>query len=361
MLMMVKDKSNLRTFLLVLSIWSIIAIIAATTAFIALEGKETTLWLKILKPMLVYYYVWGFYSFVIFQIVLQKSSALSKPLIQLTLHLLSALFITTMQARIVYGEDWQDWLLGESSRGFWLLCGFIYLFIFIVALLIKRNHQLKAKDKETAQMRLRSSQLENQLSLAQIDALKMQINPHFLFNALNSIAALIELESNQQAYRTTELLGDLLRSTLIYSSESQISLRDELIFVNRYIELEQVRFADRFKFHQDIDPAAENAQVPALILQPLIENSFKHGISQSKQLVEIKLTIKISDTKLMIELHDNAATCYEDHSIEEGYGLSNIRKRLALMYNNKAVFNFSRGDKDGFCNELVIPFKNINH
>lgn len=350
-----QHKTSLRTLLLGLSVWSIIAIIAATTAFIALKGDQPTLWFNILKPMLMYYYTWGLYSVVIFQLVLTRHSILSTPAAQLIVHLLSALMVTLVLARITHPDNWQNWLFGERSVGFWLLCSFIYLFIFIAATVVKKSRQLRLKEKQMAQVRLRSSQLENQLSLAQIDALKMQINPHFLFNALNSIAALIELESNTQAYRTTELLGDLLRSTLSHNSESQIPLKDELTFVNRYIELEQVRFSERFKFTQSFDPKAENALLPALILQPLIENSFKHGIGKSNQTVDVELSITIENQQLYIQLTDNAS---KDQSlpIEEGYGLSNIRKRLSLMYDDKATFELSRCDDGRFINALSIPF-----
>lgn len=349
-------RSRMRTILLGLSIWSIIAIIAATTAFIALKGDQPAFWFSILKPMLVYYYLWGLFSIVIFRLTLTTHSLISHPVSQILLHLAAALTITAAQARITHPENWQNWMFGERAAGFWLLSCFIYLFILITALLVKKNRQLRAKEMEMAQVRLHSSQLENQLNLAQMDALKMQINPHFLFNALNSIAALIELDCNKKAYYTTELLGDLLRSTLTNGSESLIPLAEELTFVGRYIELEKVRFDERFNYHEHISEQAKDAKIPALILQPLVENTFKHGVAKTNQTVEISLTIVVKAQMLHIELQDNAPAGQPEGPVKDGYGLYNIRKRLQLLFENQAQLNVCFDKTGGCTSQLIIPF-----
>jgi LytS/YehU family sensor histidine kinase len=211
------------------------------------------------------------------------------------------------------------------------------------------------RDREAREARLRSSLLENQLNLARMDALKMQVNPHFLFNALNSIAALIETDRNVEAYHTTELLGGLLRSALDQSSDRFLTLQQELEFVERYINVEKVRFGSRITFRVTADEACRATQVPALILQPLIENSIKHAVNRSTAPVAIELYARQSGELLELRLTDNGPGLAADSTAGGGYGLANIHKRLALAYHGAAQLRVENRRDGGVCATLVLP------
>src|SRR5689334_2128674 len=138
---------------------------------------------------------------------------------------------------------------------------------------------LRQKERLAAQLQLERSQLETSLRQAQLDALRMQLNPHFLFNTLQTISVLM-MDDTASANRMLVRLSDLLRSTLRSSVDSLTMLRDEIAFLSAYLEIEQVRFADRLRVEWNIDPRADLALVPTLLLQPLVENAIRYGIAR---------------------------------------------------------------------------------
>ena len=272
--------SNPKTLAAVVSAWAIVAVIATTTAFIAVRGDNVSTWLQIFRPMVLYYTVWVVVSLLIYRIVETLNGTPARRTLAVAAHV--ALFVTVALSLpfIVHFESWRTWLYGARAPGFHTLAAVIYSLNLGGSLLIRFYRLSVARDREARDARLRSSLLENQLNLARMDALKMQINPHFLFNALNSIAALIETDRNVEAYHATELLGNLLRSALDQSRRRFLDLDSELEFVRRYIDVEKVRFGSRISFEVEVDEGCGACKVPALILQPLIENSIKHAVNR---------------------------------------------------------------------------------
>ena len=347
--------SNVKTLAAVVLTWGIVAVIATTTAFIAIRGSNLATWLQIFGPMVLYYSVWIVISLAIYRIVETLNGTPAKRVMAVFAHLALFAIVALSLPFIVHYNDWQTWLYGERAPGYHTLAAVIYLLNLGGSLLIRFYRLSVTRDREARDARLRSSLLENQLNLARMDALKMQINPHFLFNALNSIAALIETDRKVEAYHATELLGGLLRSALDQSSERFLPLRQELEFVERYIEVEKVRFGSRIRFESRIDDGTLDREVPALILQPLIENTIKHAVNRSAGDVVIAVSAESDGGRTEIVVSDNGPGLGDDAAPQEGYGLGNVRKRLSLLYGESADLSIRNRPTGGVQVSLTMP------
>jgi two-component system, LytTR family, sensor kinase len=208
----------------------------------------------------------------------------------------------------------------------------------------------------------RTAQLRSELVGAQLQALKMQIQPHFLFNTLNSISSLV-LTNPPQAHQMIAQLGDFLRLTLDYSEDQLVPLAEELRFLRSYLEIEQIRFSDRLKVNFNVEPEISGAMVPHLVLQPIVENSIKHAVSHRKNggLIEIKAD-KFED-KLRLKIKDNGAG-NEAETIDPkknekdrsyGTGLTNVKNRLEHFYGDDGSFEMRNNENKGTTVILVIP------
>lgn len=179
----------------------------------------------------------------------------------------------------------------------------------------------------------RTVELEGQLARAQLQALRMQLNPHFLFNALNTIAALIH-EQPEIADRTVTRLSELLRASLDRSNDQEIPLAQELDFLDRYLAIEQTRFGDRLRVAIEVPDPLREAFVPALVLQPIVENAIRHGIEEREADGRIVIRATRRDGQLELTVTDNGPglAAGETRFKREGIGLSNTRSRLRHLY-----------------------------
>ncbi len=192
--------------------------------------------------------------------------------------------------------------------------------------------------------------LESQVGTreAELRALRAQIDPHFLFNSLNSINALIGADP-EAARRMCERLGDFMRHTLRLGARHLVPLRDELALIDRYLDIEQVRFGDRLHVAREIDPEAGVCLVPPLLLQPLVENAIKHGVAQRIEGGTIALRVARTAATLRIEV-DNPVDADAPRTTGEGVGLENVRRRLDDAASLRAV-----RDGDHFRVALTLP------
>ena len=347
--------SNARTLAAVVVTWGIVAVIATTTAFIAIRGSTLSEWFSIFGPMTSYYAVWVVVSLLIYRIVEWSSGSPARRALGAVAHLLLFGAVALSLPFIVHSGDWRTWLIGERAPGFHTLAVVVYALNLGGSLLIHFYRLSVARDRDAREARLKSSLLENQLNLARMDALKMQINPHFLFNALNSIAALIETDRKVEAYHATELLGGLLRSSLDRSGDRMLTLEQELDFVRRYVDVEKVRFGSRIEFAVHADEAAMEASVPALILQPLIENAIKHTLGSAAKRVLIEVRAERRGDMLDIRLCDDGPGVDPTDRPKQGYGLQNVSKRLELLYDGKAEFEMANRTEGGVRATIRIP------
>jgi LytS/YehU family sensor histidine kinase len=175
---------------------------------------------------------------------------------------------------------------------------------------------------------------------AQLAALQARMNPHFLFNALNTIAALIP-EDPGGAERATESLARVLRVTLERTGESMGTVAEEVAYVRSCLDIEQQRFGDRLRVEWAIDPAVESAPLPPLILQPLVENSVRHGVGGRLDGIAVRIAVTQSNGALILSVDDSGPGMPGAHV--EGTGLGNLRKRLASLYGSSASLEIDRG------------------
>jgi len=204
---------------------------------------------------------------------------------------------------------------------------------------------------------LRTSQLETQLAHAQLQALKMQLHPHFLFNTLNAISVLIRKDPDI-ARRTVGRLSDLLRLTLENAGDHEVPLKTELEFLDQYLQIERTRFGDRLTVRLNVSRDLLEARVPNLILQPLVENAIKHGISTQRGPGLIEICAQRENGKLILQVRDNGPGLSKrgKTSIKEGVGLMNIRARLQQLYGAASTFDLLNGEQNGLTARVVIPF-----
>ncbi len=201
---------------------------------------------------------------------------------------------------------------------------------------------------------LRASQLETRLAQAQLQVLKIQLQPHFLFNTLHAISALVQKDPDA-ADHTIALLSDLLRLTLETGSEQEVSLQRELDFVERYLEIEQTRFGDRLTVRIEIADDVRDARVPSFVLQPLVENAIRHGIAPRSEGGRIEIIASRRDGELTMLVQDNGQGCMQT-TICEGLGLRNTRARLEQLYGAGDRLVLTPAPAGGTVVTLNIPF-----
>ena len=199
-----------------------------------------------------------------------------------------------------------------------------------------RSHFYRAQQRER-----RAAQLELQLGEARLDALRSQLRPHFLFNALNTVAMLARQGKNEQAVQTVAGLGQLLRATLDRDSQ-WIDLASEIEWAQLYLDIEQTRFEDRLSLELDVDEGLLDLKVPSLILQPLVENAVIHGLAKSEQGGHLILKASELDGRLELQvINDGPPPAPED---DEGIGLGNTRARLDQLFGDQAELTLTRRD-----------------
>jgi two-component system LytT family sensor kinase len=234
----------------------------------------------------------------------------------------------------------------------------LYWTTVAVANVLSYFRTLRQKERLAAQLQLERSQLETSLRQAQLDALRMQLNPHFLFNTLQTISVLM-MDDTVSANRMLVRLSDLLRSTLRSSVDSVTPLGNEIAFLRAYLEIEQIRFADRLRVEWNVEPEAERAMVPTLLLQPLVENSIRHGIARLSVPGIIRVSANIADDRLGLSVFDTGPGLSEDPGETNGHGigLSNTRKRLKQLYPEHEM-EIVAGAAGGFevCMSIPVTF-----
>jgi two-component system LytT family sensor kinase len=206
---------------------------------------------------------------------------------------------------------------------------------------------------------VRTLQLEAQLSKAQLEALKMQLHPHFLFNTLHSISALLT-QDTEAARKMITRLGDFLRLTLENSGSEEVTLQQEMEFLTCYLAIERIRFQDRLLTRIDVADDTLDAKVPNLILQPIVENAIRHGIASRSTPGLIEIEAKHINGLVRIQVRDNGPGLSE-HRISEnlfnrGLGLANTGQRLERLYGSRHLFDLRNHPNGGFVVTMEIPF-----
>ena len=284
----------------------------------------------------------------------------------LTLHLLFGAAISLLQlAMYVYVRQW---LIGDAAKPFSPLDSFqnfivaefhanllLYLTVLGLQQAFGYYRRFREREQRAAQLKLEAAQLETQLARAQLDALKMQLQPHFLFNTLNTISVLMQ-EDTAAANRMLMRLSELLRATLKNNHENEISLRQELEFLRSYLEIEQTRFQDRLKIRIDAAPDTLDARVPNLILQPLVENAIRHAVAPRVEETLVEVCAERANGHLRLTVRDDGEGIGEKDFESGGIGLANTRARLEKLYGAEQRFEISEARARGLEVAITIPF-----
>ncbi len=244
------------------------------------------------------------------------------------------------------GNEWLNFITG--SRPLYFVESIIIVWVFIGFLLIFDFYRRYVNQSKLA------AELETELSKAQLRTLRAQLEPHFLFNTLNTITALVKRNKNNQAIDALHGLSSLLRNVL-NEKKQIISLEEELDLVRQYLEIETIRFQDRLSVEYHITEESKKHRLPSLILQPLIENAVKHGISKFLGKGSIKVTAALNEGYLSIEIY-NSLPIGSQHIQPEGngIGLINVRERLMKIYGTGAHLEMNP-DHEGVSVSLKIP------
>ena len=244
------------------------------------------------------------------------------------------------------------------SVGRWSYTPVLIYFAGICALYaVGFYRELRAGQQLTGELRLANARLETRLVRASLDALKMQLHPHFLFNTLNSITSLIRNNRTQEAEDVVAGLGELLRRALEHRQEAMATLESELEFLRRYFDIERVRFQDRLRIEYDVAEDCLLAQVPSLLLQPLAENAMKHGISRDPEARLLRLSARTERSQLILTVYNDGPPLPRDELIDgPGIGVQNTRARLHMLYGDEARFELRDQPPRGVVARVTLPF-----
>jgi signal transduction histidine kinase len=211
---------------------------------------------------------------------------------------------------------------------------------------------------ESRRSETQAALLAAQLAEARLGALRMQLNPHFLFNSLNTILVMVRDGDGRNAADSIERLAGVLRRILKVDREHEVALADEIEFLEQYLAIEQARFSDRLRPRFEVPGSVRRAAVPELILQPVIENALRHGIGQRTDSGALTVSARRDGGDLVLTVRDDGAGL-PAAGVREGVGLSNTRERLATMYGERASLRLSPGDPGGAVAEIRLPFRDL--
>ena len=210
--------------------------------------------------------------------------------------------------------------------------------------------------REALRLQLHSSQLEKKLVEAHLSALKMQLQPHFLFNTLNAITVLVRQQQGPQAEEMLSRLSDLLRLVLEDVEAQEVPLSRELEYLELYLSIEQVRFQDRLRVNLAVDPECLDAAVPYMALQPIVENAIRHGIGRSSSAGSLVISARHSGESLVVEIADDGPGLSGDGMPKRGIGVSNTRARLEQLYGASARLAIENGPTGGAVARMTLPY-----
>lgn len=228
--------------------------------------------------------------------------------------------------------------------------------VILYGLILLTWSMLESRER-LARQRTETARLNEQLSKAQLNALRRQIEPHFLFNALNAAAGLVREGRNDEAVTMIARLSDFLRRVVEDSDRQEVPLEEELEFTRKYLDIQKARFADRLQFAMDVPPDVLEAQVPSLILQPMVENAVKHGIAQRVQGGAIRISACRNNGTLTMRVYNDGPNLPADwEKNASGIGITNVRTRLRGLYGDEFELKLQNQPTGGVEASLSVPF-----
>jgi two-component system LytT family sensor kinase len=342
-------------YLLGFGFWTLLGLSFASQFYLssAKAGLEVS-WKQAVNYALADWYVFALLSIPVIQLARRFRFEAGTWGRSLAAHAIASIFFSLayIVLRAWVGQWQSQTAFSEVVKSLLVKTWHYNLLIYWVILAVSHAFDYYRKYRERE---LRASELEKHLAQAKLQALQMQLNPHFLFNTLHSISSLMHNDI-EAADRMIARLSDLLRAALAGAGTQQVTLRQELDLLQLYLAIEQVRFGSRLTVRMNIAPDTLGAQVPNLILQPLVENAIRHGIEPRARPGCIELQAHRKDGALALVVSDDGAGLGDNGTIEEGVGLSNTRARLRELYGPAHRFELARGQGGGVRVEMSIPF-----
>lgn len=341
-------------------VWTLLGVSFALSTYLGARQDNIQLsWKRVLSGYLADFYLWGMLSPLIFLLARRFELRKHFPrnvLIHLGASVVLSGFVISAASPLVWYLGYPNLARNPTLAILWRNNAFspyyfhqgltIYWTTLVVAHALYYYRGLRKGEAQTAR-------LTAQLAQAQLQALKMQIHPHFLFNTLNSIAALLHKDV-EAADRMIARLGDFLRLTLKSSDAQTVDFEQELEFLKCYLDIEHIRFQDRLTVDLDIDPHALKATVPNLILQPIVENAVRHGVARQTSHGHITIRARREGERLIMTVEDNGPGL-KVKSNGSGIGISNTRARLEQFYGSDFSFQIANSTERGASVTLDVP------
>lgn len=349
---------------LIVAAWTVLASFLTSQMYLAYSRREIPIrWERIFLVELGYAYIWAALTPLILWLARRYPIERWNWVRSLLIHLGVSLFIGVgtrvlhdlMLIPVVADSNFKFSISKLLMNVYFMTDYGAMLYWLILLISYSFNYQRRYREGE-----VRATRLEAQLAQAQLQALKMQLHPHFLFNTLHSISALVHKNADA-ADKMIARLGDFLRLTLENSGAQEVSLGQELEFLKCYLEIERIRFEDRLTVQMDIEPQTLDARLPNLILQPIVENAIRHGISQRTSAGRIEIDARRLNGTLQVQVTDNGPGLSSDSNsgsiVKAGVGLANTQARLKQLYGDEHRLDLANAASGGLTVILEIPFR----
>jgi signal transduction histidine kinase len=315
---------------------------------------------RIIYLSLIPWYCWGLLAFLVTRLARRFPLERNRVGRNLLTHFIASVAISTVPGiamalsyKLLYEQRFElyaDIPLIVVEINYNLMVYWVIVAVFHAIEMYRRYHAQE----------LLNAQIQAHLTQSRLEVLKAQLQPHFLFNTLNTVTGLIE-EDPRKAQTMVCRLSDLLRVSLDSSGEQKVPFFNEIELLNKYLEIEQCRFEDRLSVHIDYDPGISEARIPNFILQPLVENAVRHSMYQKTGTCRIGISAYRQDDRLVISISDNGPglTDPSGPTLKKGLGLSNTKERLDRMYGSAQCLAFSQTPCGGLTVSLSIPYETL--
>jgi sensor histidine kinase YesM len=344
-------------------LWTVLAFLSAAGAHVYTASMGAPIsWAQLLAWNITISSIWSLLTPIVYELARRYSFDRASWRLSLAIHIVASVILTSVGALALVllnpvitwtKEPSVPFLAHVLSRTFMDIQRYWYVVLITQAIAYYGKYQ---------ERQLVSSQLEAQLARAQLEVLKIQLEPHFLFNTLNSIAALARHDGEAAEHMTLQL-ADLLRMSLDGVGVHEVPLHQELTFLQKYIDIQQVRFHDRLSVETEIDPPTLDTLVPNFILQPLVENAIRHGIGPRRTPGWIRISTWRDHDDVWMEIRDNGVGLTRGRGLmpQEGVGLRNTRGRLQQLYNEDHAMVLEDAPGGGCTVKIRVPYRTINN
>jgi two-component system, LytTR family, sensor kinase len=310
---------------------------------------------QILSTTMTDAFLWALATIAIFWLARRFPLARGRLLPHAAVHLLAGITLSLARVGVMVGlSQWTELYrpIEFTTLFYRQFHAYMLLYVLILGIAWAVYYHARFREREQA-----AEQLAAGLAEARFQALKMQLHPHFLFNTLNAISALIPQEA-QPARRMVARLGDLLRTVLEQEATQEVSLREELEFLEPYLEIEQTRLGDRLSVEFQVEPEALEARVPHLVLQPLVENAIRHGVAPRSRPGVVTIAAAVEGGSLILHVRNTGGEARERFPREPGgRGLANVRSRLEHLYGVDQQLTAGPAGPDGWDTTIRIPLQ----